>query len=148
MFSLYGDQDGVAAGFSPPDDGLKAVAPPKVPIPRPAKISRPAKRDLRLGNEELPAMNLLAAGPKQDSINDEVHKKFLEIGRLIEERCREFAVEGEVTAYHPGPVVTTFEFKPSAGVKYARVVNLGDDLALALKAESIRIERISGSSTG
>src|SRR6185295_6327392 len=77
----------------------------------------------------------------------EVHKKFLEIGRLIEERCREFAVEGEVTAYHPGPVVTTFEFKPSAGVKYAKVVNLGDDLALALKAESIRIERISGSST-
>jgi S-DNA-T family DNA segregation ATPase FtsK/SpoIIIE len=44
-------------------------------------------------------------------------------------------------------VVTTFEFKPSAGVKYAKVVNLGDDLALALKAESIRIERISGSST-
>ena len=76
-----------------------------------------------------------------------MHKKFLEIGRLIEERCREFAVEGEVTAYHPGPVVTTFEFKPSAGVKYAKVVNLGDDLALALKAESIRIERISGSST-
>src|SRR5205085_2076242 len=82
-----------------------------------------------------------------DGINDEVHKKFLEIGRLIEDRCREFAVEGEVTAYHPGPVVTTFEFKPSAGVKYAKVVNLGDDLALALKAESIRIERISGSST-
>ena len=43
--------------------------------------------------------------------------------------------------------MTTFEFKPSAGVKYAKVVNLGDDLALALKAESIRIERISGSST-
>lgn len=66
---------------------------------------------------------------------------------MIEDRCREFAVEGEITAYHPGPVVTTFEFKPSAGVKYARVVNLGDDLALSLKAESIRIERISGSST-
>ena len=44
-------------------------------------------------------------------------------------------------------MVTTFEFKPSAGVKYAKVVNLGDDLALSLKAESIRIERISGSST-
>ena len=92
-------------------------------------------------------MNLLTEGPKQDTINDEVHKKYLEIGHLIENRCREFSVEGEVTAYHPGPVVTTFEFKPSAGVKYAKVVNLGDDLALALKAESIRIERISGSST-
>ena len=92
-------------------------------------------------------MNLLTEGPKQNTINDEVHKKYLEIGHLIEARCREFSVEGEVTAYHPGPVVTTFEFKPSAGVKYAKVVNLGDDLALALKAESIRIERISGSST-
>jgi S-DNA-T family DNA segregation ATPase FtsK/SpoIIIE len=121
---------------------------PKVLMTRPAaKPARPTKRETRPGNDQLPSVSLLAAGVKQDQVNDEVHKKFLEIGRLIEERCREFAVEGEVTAYHPGPVVTTFEFKPSAGVKYARVVNLGDDLALALKAESIRIERISGSST-
>src|SRR5438445_5925280 len=144
-FALYADE--WSGGLEPADDGLKAVATPKVPIPRSARPTRPAKRDLRLGNDELPPVHLLAVGAKQGQIDDEVHKKYLEIGRLIEARCREFAVEGEVTAYHPGPVVTTFEFKPSAGVKYARVVNLGDDLALALKAESIRIERISGSST-
>jgi DNA segregation ATPase FtsK/SpoIIIE, S-DNA-T family len=122
---------------------------PKPQIPRPAarKPQEKPKRETRLTHDLLPPPALLAAGPKQDAINDEVHKKFLEIGHLIEDRCREFSVEGEVTAYHPGPVVTTFEFKPSAGVKYAKVVNLGDDLALALKAESIRIERISGSST-
>jgi len=120
-------------------------AKPPRPVARP--VAKPARREPRRGNDLLPPVHLLAAGPKQDQINDEVHKKFLEIGHLIEERCREFSVEGEVTAYHPGPVVTTFEFKPSAGVKYAKVVNLGDDLALALKAESIRIERISGSST-
>jgi S-DNA-T family DNA segregation ATPase FtsK/SpoIIIE len=121
---------------------------PKPQIPRPAmRRKEPAKREVKLTHDLLPPMHLLTAGPKQDTINDDVHKKYLEIGRLIEERCREFSVEGEVTAYHPGPVVTTFEFKPSAGVKYAKVVNLGDDLALALKAESIRIERISGSST-
>ncbi|HEX3580920.1 MAG TPA: DNA translocase FtsK [Thermoanaerobaculia bacterium] len=124
---------------------------PKPQIPRPATRKPAPKKETRSQretiNEELPPVSLLKEGPKQDTINDEVHKKFLEIGHLIEERCREFAVEGEVTAYHPGPVVTTFEFKPSAGVKYAKVVNLGDDLALALKAESIRIERISGSST-
>src|SRR5438270_11598734 len=102
---------------------------------------------MRLTHDYLPPVDLLTAGPKQDTINDDVHKRFLDIGHLIEERCREFSVDGEVTAYHPGPVVTTFEFKPSAGVKYTKVVNLGDDLALALKAESIRIERISGSST-
>ena len=121
---------------------------PKLQLPRPAmRRKEPARREIKLTHDFLPTMQLLKEGPKQDLINDEVHKKYLEIGHLIEERCREFSVEGEVTAYHPGPVVTTFEFKPSAGVKYAKVVNLGDDLALALKAESIRIERISGSST-
>ena len=131
-------------------DDPKPISParPKPAIPRPAaRKPAPVRREVKLTHQLLPPVSLLHEGPKQDTINDEVHKKYLEIGRLIEERCREFAVEGEVTAYHPGPVVTTFEFKPSAGVKYAKVVNLGDDLALALKAESIRIERISGSST-
>ena len=133
-------------------DDPPAVRPPR-PKPQMAKpVQRrlkeaPQKRDTRLTHDLLPPVDLLTEGPKQDTINDDVHKKFLDIGRLIEDRCKEFSVEGEVTAYHPGPVVTTFEFKPSAGVKYAKVVNLGDDLALALKAESIRIERISGSST-
>ena len=44
----------------------------------------------------------------------------------------------------PGPVVTTYEFKPDAGVKYSKIVGLADDLALALEAESIRIDRVSG----
>ncbi|MHB9000959.1 MAG: DNA translocase FtsK 4TM domain-containing protein, partial [Thermoanaerobaculia bacterium] len=133
-----------------------------IPIPRPARqLPKPPvrkketapKRSVReeseasLSRERLPFVNLLTAGPQNDGVDEESHRKYLDVGHLIEERCREFAVEGEVTAYHPGPVVTTFEFKPSAGVKYAKVVNLGDDLALALKAESIRIERISGSST-
>jgi S-DNA-T family DNA segregation ATPase FtsK/SpoIIIE len=121
---------------------------PKPQIPRPVvRKPKETRREVKLTHDSLPPVTLLTEGPKQDTINDEIHKKFLEIGHLIEERCGEFSVEGEVTAYHPGPVVTTFEFKPSAGVKYAKVVNLGDDLALALKAESIRIERISGSST-
>jgi S-DNA-T family DNA segregation ATPase FtsK/SpoIIIE len=122
-------------------------AKPQIPRPAMRKPKEGTRREIKLTHDFLPPVSLLTEGPKQDTINDEVHKRFLEIGHLIEARCAEFAVEGEVTAYHPGPVVTTFEFKPSAGVKYAKVVNLGDDLALALKAESIRIERISGSST-
>src|SRR5262249_50969680 len=140
----------------PVDDGLEVedrfeeplfLRPKPLPKPPKREVKSASRRETKPWNDQLPPINLLAAGPQQDSINDEVHKRYLEIGRHIEEKCREFAVEGEVTAYHPGPVVTTFEFKPSAGVKYAKVVNLGDDLALALKAESIRIERISGSST-
>ncbi|HXI11247.1 MAG TPA: DNA translocase FtsK [Thermoanaerobaculia bacterium] len=133
-----------------PKAELPRIELPRLAMPKP-KESRPATtvRDSapNLSTERLPFVNLLTAGPQQGPIDEEVHKRFLEVGRLIQDRCREFSVEGEVTAYHPGPVVTTFEFKPSAGVKYAKVVNLGDDLALGLKAESIRIERISGSST-
>ena len=144
---LYEEDSG--ALIPPIPAQVPEAARPKPQIPRPSarRPKEPTRRELKLTHDLLPPVNLLAEGPKQDTINDEVHKKFLEIGHLIEDRCREFSVEGEVTAYHPGPVVTTFEFKPSAGVKYAKVVNLGDDLALALKAESIRIERISGSST-
>ena len=122
-------------------------AMPRPQVRKPREVARTQKREARPGNDMLPPVALLTPGPKQDTINDDIHKKFLEVGRLIEERCKEFSVDGEITAYHPGPVVTTFEFKPGPAVKYAKVVNLGDDLALALKAESIRIERISGSST-
>src|SRR4030095_16649448 len=66
---------------------------------------------------------------------------------LLEQKTREFDVEGVVHQIHPGPVVTTFEFKPEPGVKYARITGLGDDLCLALEAESVRIDRIPGKST-
>jgi DNA segregation ATPase FtsK/SpoIIIE, S-DNA-T family len=100
-----------------------------------------------LSSERLPYPNLLKPGSGEEQLDESAHRRYMETGKLIEERCAEFSVEGEVTAYHPGPVVSTFEFKPSAGVKYSKVVSLSDDLALALEAESIRIERISGSST-
>ncbi len=50
-----------------------------------------------------------------------------------------FGIEGKVTEVHPGPIVTMYEFEPAPGIKVARIVNLADDLALALKATSIRI---------
>lgn len=50
-----------------------------------------------------------------------------------------FGIEGKVTEVHPGPVVTMYEFEPAPGVKVARIVNLADDLAMALKAMSLRI---------
>jgi S-DNA-T family DNA segregation ATPase FtsK/SpoIIIE len=62
-------------------------------------------------------------------------------------KFKEFGVTGAITQIHPGPVVTTFEFKPEAGIKYSRITNLVDDLCLAMKAESILIDRIPGKST-
>jgi S-DNA-T family DNA segregation ATPase FtsK/SpoIIIE len=74
-------------------------------------------------------------------------KDLMERAKTLQARSREFAVEGQVLQIHPGPVVTTFEFKPDAGIKYSKITSLSDDLCLALQAESVRIDRISGKST-
>ncbi|MEA2326683.1 MAG: segregation ATPase FtsK/SpoIIIE, family [Thermoanaerobaculia bacterium] len=62
------------------------MAEPAPPPPKPRRETRPAKRETRKGNDALPPVSLLTIGPKQDQISDDVHKKFLDIGRLIEER--------------------------------------------------------------
>ena len=66
---------------------------------------------------------------------------------LVERKCKEFRVEGNVEDVLPGPVITTYEFRPASGVKYAQVVSLEDDLALGLQVEAVRIERIPGKAT-
>ena len=65
----------------------------------------------------------------------------------IKSKFEEFNVRGSVVQINPGPVVTTFEFKPEAGVKYTRITTLTEDLCLGLQAESILIERIPGKPT-
>jgi DNA segregation ATPase FtsK/SpoIIIE, S-DNA-T family len=67
--------------------------------------------------------------------------------QVLVEKCAEFDVLGQVVQINPGPVVTTFEFRPDAGVKYSRVTGLAEDLCLAMRAESILIERMAGKST-
>ena len=67
--------------------------------------------------------------------------------QVLVEKCAEFDVTGQVVQINPGPVVTTFEFRPEAGVKYSRVTGLSEDLCLAMRAESILIERMAGKST-
>ena len=122
--------------------------PPKVtmpapPLPDPEPIARaPAER--RKGEYTLPPLALLDA-PKTERKIDE--RELMDGARLLEEKCREFAVEGAVAQIHPGPVVTTYEFKPDAGVKYSKITGLADDLCLAMQAESVLIDRIPGKST-
>ncbi len=91
-----------------------------------------------------PPLALLDA-PKGERKIDE--RELMEGARLLEEKCREFSVEGSVVQIHPGPVVTTYEFKPDAGVKYSKITGLADDLCLAMQAESVLIDRIPGKST-
>ena len=75
---------------------------------------------------------------------EQKEKVLLAIADSLVEKTREFNVAGKVVNICPGPVVTTYEFKPDPGVKYSRVTGLVDDLCLALKAESVRIDRIPG----
>ncbi|CAN5321044.1 DNA translocase FtsK [soil metagenome] len=71
-------------------------------------------------------------------------KELLAIAKELAVKTGEFNVGGRVVNISKGPVVTTYEFKPDAGVKYSRITGLVDDLCLALKAPSIRIDRIPG----
>jgi S-DNA-T family DNA segregation ATPase FtsK/SpoIIIE len=124
--------------------------PPKVNLPAPPlpladpepTAKAPAER--RKGDYALPPAALLDA-PKTERKIDE--RELMDGARLLEEKCREFSVEGSVVQIHPGPVVTTFEFKPDAGVKYSKITSLADDLCLAMQAESVLIDRIPGKST-
>jgi S-DNA-T family DNA segregation ATPase FtsK/SpoIIIE len=95
-------------------------------------------------NYRLPTISLLKVGEGSQKLDEDELKLR---ARAIEAKCHEFEVEGRVTQINPGPVVTTFEFKPEAGIKYSRIISLTEDLCLALKAESILIERIPGKST-
>jgi S-DNA-T family DNA segregation ATPase FtsK/SpoIIIE len=96
------------------------------------------------GGYKLPSSSLLRRPDEQQAIDEDELK---ELAQVLVEKCGEFGVRGQITQINPGPVVTTFEFKPEAGIKYSRITGLSDDLCLALRAESILIERMAGKST-
>jgi len=96
------------------------------------------------GGFKLPPSSLLHRPDERQTIDADELKL---LAHVLTEKYAEFEVHGQVTQINPGPVVTTFEFKPEAGIKYSRITNLTDDLCLALKAESILIERMAGKST-
>ncbi|PYR80743.1 MAG: hypothetical protein DMF87_07965 [Acidobacteria bacterium] len=127
---------------APPVVARKRAAPiaPPLPLPDP----EPQKTPRRQGAFTLPPLSLLDPAKAEQKIDE---RELMESARQLEEKCREFAVEGQVAQIHPGPVVTTFEFKPEAGVKYSKITSLADDLCLAMQAESVLIDRIPGKST-
>jgi S-DNA-T family DNA segregation ATPase FtsK/SpoIIIE len=117
-----------------PVDIPRSIAPPFVPTE-----SRKQRYIFRL-----PPTSLLQEPPER-SVFDSLELK--ETAARIKSKFEEFNVRGSVTQINPGPVVTTFEFKPEAGVKYSRITTLTEDLCLGLHAESILIERIPGKPT-
>lgn len=74
-------------------------------------------------------------------------RMLVQLGKVIEKKLAEFQINGQIAGINPGPVVTVFEFKPAAGIKISRILGYQDDLAMALKTTSIRVERIPNRST-
>jgi S-DNA-T family DNA segregation ATPase FtsK/SpoIIIE len=137
-FTLEGARGADASGEDEEEDD----APRPLPVlpRRSAQKRSPTSPEIR-GSYALPPSSLLSE-PKPTEESDTA--RLYEKGRVLQAKCGEFGVLGTVKEIHPGPVVTTYEFKPDAGVKYSKIVALADDLALALEAESIRIDRVSG----
>jgi DNA segregation ATPase FtsK/SpoIIIE, S-DNA-T family len=151
--------NGPAVGFEAPEPQLEE--PPwesEIPIrsfapePEPEIVERAAehkRRPLRDDSRKhahykLPSTKLLNAAPEREGYDSAELK---EIAASIKAKLEEFNVFGNIVQINPGPVVTTFEFKPDAGVKIAKITTLSEDLCLGLQAESILIERIPGKPT-
>jgi S-DNA-T family DNA segregation ATPase FtsK/SpoIIIE len=107
----------------------------------PKKVFETPRKPQNYDDYVLPPTDFLP--PPQPRI-EQKDEALLSIAQELTEKTKEFNVTGRVVHICQGPVVTTFEFKPDPGVKYSRVTGLVDDLCLALKAESIRIDRIPG----
>jgi S-DNA-T family DNA segregation ATPase FtsK/SpoIIIE len=131
---------------APPNASPEQRLPPLVqPPPQPAAAPTPLAVDQSKARRFiLPPIDLLTPAENPFKVDE---AELMERARQLAEKCAEFDVRGSVTQIHPGPVVTTFEFKPDAGVKYSRITGLVDDLCLGIKAESIRIDRLPGKAT-
>jgi S-DNA-T family DNA segregation ATPase FtsK/SpoIIIE len=147
-----------------PPQPVKAPAPALKPIPRPSPppdevpitafdergpiepktVRAKSKAKTAATETSFPSTTLLHPAIARAEINEE---ELRARASLLEQKAAEFEVIGSIQQIHPGPVVTTFEFKPEPGIKLSKITGLGDDLCLALEAESVRIDRIPGKST-
>jgi len=117
---------------------------PKVNIikPKPEPVKKPKQQTFSFmestGEFKLPPLDLLKDPPERKDMA--IQRESLEMNaRRLEKKLEDFNVHGEVKEIRPGPVITMYEFKPAPGVKISKVAGLSDDLALALRAPSIRI---------
>ena len=144
----HGDPPAASAALRPPAIAarVEGSASRRRPPPRlAARRRRPLPFAASPAERQLPPINLLQLESVDRS--ESTRTTWSGSARRSARAAREFGVEGTVEGINPGPVITVFEFQPAPGVKVSQIVNLQDDLALALKAESVRIDRIPGRST-
>ncbi len=117
------------------DDAKNKPKSPAKPKPAKTKLA-PAPKGI--GGGELPSTELLTPPPPQNT--SQTQAILQPLADRLKECLNDFNVQGEIQQVVPGPVVTMFEFKPAPGIKVSKIEGLTDDIALALKAQSVRIE--------
>lgn len=120
------------------------IEPPRKKEPQPEqakKAPEPVQEELFKalpGTFKKPSIKLLDDYEARDIEYDTASLQFN--ARTLEKKLSDFNVNGKVTNIRPGPVITLYEFEPAAGVKVSQIVNLSDDLALAMKVPGVRIQ--------
>ena len=121
-------------GIAPPSSSLKIRTGKTVPVNPSGSVQPKAPTQGR--GFMLPTLDFLKQGENRAEVDQDAIRRDAEI---LEQKLGVFGIQGEVMEVLPGPVITTFEYKPAPGIKISKIVNLADDLALALSALSIRI---------
>ena len=125
------------------------IVMPDIPAPKPKiqiKTRQPESesteakiksQDLKIGDYRLPSLDLLDAPPPLEArqIKEDLESK----ARILEDTLEDFGISAKVTDIEQGPVITRYELEPAPGVKLNRIVALNDDIALSMKAQSVRI---------
>ncbi len=119
-----------------PSPALKIVVSAQSPDAAQAKLPKAKPVQLKTGSYQLPSLDLLDDAPASRKVLEE---DLTGNARILEETLADFAVSARVTNIERGPVITRYELEPAPGVKVQKIVSLGDDIALAMKAQSVRI---------
>ena len=125
-----------------PPEAAAVIAQPEIASPPPRIATKPEQETFYFDQEDiddykLPPLTLLTDPPLMTG--GMTQKELIVQSQILQKKLRDFDVEGRVTQVHPGPVITMFEFEPAPGVKLNKITNLADDLALGMRALSVRI---------
>lgn len=115
------------------------VIKPKIQIKtKPSVLEVKAKpQEIKIGDYHLPALDLLDSPPPLEA--RQIKEDLEANARILEDTLEDFAIQAKVTDIERGPVITRYELEPAPGVKLNRIVALSDDIALTMKAQSVRI---------
>ena len=131
-----------SVAVTPAAEKIEPVEQPVVKeFPKPAEPAVEEKdfrtAPLAKGNWKLPPLSILT---RNEQVAEQVDKNvYLKISKQLEQKLKNFGVSGKVVGISPGPVVTTYEYSPAPGIKINKIVGLADDLALGLRAQSVRV---------